>query len=82
MNSAYTGPLIRVRRSSDNAEIDIYALYNGELDTTFLLNFTGAGNGFVARWYDQSGNDQNLTQTTAANQPRIVKCRCIRNNRW
>lgn len=72
LNSAYTGPLIRVRRSSDNTEIDIFALYNGELDTTFLLNFVGAGNGFVTTWYDQSGNGNNVTQTTAANQPRIV----------
>jgi hypothetical protein len=72
LNSAYTGPLIRVRRSSDNTEIDIFALYNGELDTTFLLNFTGVGNGFVTTWYDQSGNARNATNTTAANQPQIV----------
>jgi hypothetical protein len=33
----------------------------------------GAGNnGFVTVWYDQSGNAMNATQTTAANQPRVV----------
>lgn len=30
------------------------------------------GNGFVSRWYDQSGNGRHATQTTAAAQPRIV----------
>jgi hypothetical protein len=29
-------------------------------------------NGFVPTWYDQSGNARNATQTTAANQYRIV----------
>jgi len=71
LNSAYTGPLIRVRRSSDNNEIDIFALQNGELDTTFLLTFCGAGNGFVTTWYDQSGN-ANAANATATAQPQIV----------
>lgn len=31
-----------------------------------------AGNGFVSTWFDQSGNGRDLTQATAANQPRIV----------
>jgi hypothetical protein len=29
-------------------------------------------NGFVETWYDQSGNGNDATQTTAANQPKIV----------
>jgi hypothetical protein len=29
-------------------------------------------NGFVETWYDQSGNGNNATQLTAANQPKIV----------
>lgn len=77
-SSSYTGPLIRVRRSSDNAEANIGAVLiadaNGNrwLDTTALLAFCGAGNGFVTTWYDQSGNARNATQGTAATQPRIV----------
>ena len=35
--------------------------------------FTGQGfDGFVKTWYDQSGNSNNATQATAANQPKIV----------
>ena len=71
LRNAYTGSAIRVRRSSDNAEQDI-GFINGNLDTTSLTSFCGAGNGFVTTWYDQSGNGYNATQSTAANQPQIV----------
>jgi hypothetical protein len=69
---AYSGSAIRVRRSSDNAESDIgfNSLY--DLDSSALLSFVGSGNGFVTTWYDQSGNGNNASQTTAANQPQIV----------
>ena len=72
LNSAYKSNLIRVRRSSDNTEQDIGFTATGNLDTTALTTFCGAGNGFVTTWYDQSGNANNATQTTAANQPQIV----------
>ena len=72
LRAAYTGSAIRVRRSSDNAEVDIGFASNGDLDTTALLAHVGSGNGFVTTWYDQSGNARNATQATAGNQPRIV----------
>lgn len=71
---AYTGDAIQVRRSSDNTTQDI-GFVNNELDTTSLLSFVGTGatdNGFVTTWYDQSGNGNDATQTTAADQPKIV----------
>jgi hypothetical protein len=71
LNSAYTGPILRVRRASDNTEQDIYALYNGELNVQALTAFCAGTNGFVRTWYDQSGNARNATQTTTANQPKI-----------
>lgn len=72
LRAAYTGSAIRVRRSSDNAEQDIYFDSNGNLDTAQLTSFCGASNGFVTTWYDQSGNGRNATQTAASNQPQIV----------
>lgn len=72
LRAAYTGSSIRVRRSSDNAEQDIGFTGAGDLDESALTTFVGAGNGFVATWYDQSGNGNNATQSTAANQPQIV----------
>ena len=66
---------LRVRRSSDDAEQDIGFNTSNELDTTALLAFVGTGgtdNGFVTIWYDQSGNDKHATNSTAAEQPKIV----------
>jgi PKD repeat protein len=71
IRGAYTGSAIRVRRSNDNTEQDI-GFVNNVLDTAALLSFVGANNGFVVTWYDQSGNGQNATQSTQANQPQIV----------
>lgn len=71
IRAAYAGFCIRVRRSSDNAEQNI-GFVGGVLDTVALLAFVGAGNGFVVTWHDQSGNARDITQATAALQPRIV----------
>lgn len=71
LRNAYTGNCILVRRSSDNATQNI-GFVNDVLDTSSLLSFVGAGNGFVVTWYDQSGNSNNATQGTAASQARIV----------
>lgn len=70
--SVYTGPLIRVRRSSDDTTLDVGFDVNGHLDTAALLAFVGANNGFVTRWYDQSGSGAHLEQGTVAAQPSIV----------
>jgi hypothetical protein len=71
LRDGYTGSAIRVRRSSDNTELNI-GFVNNELDTSSLTTFCSGTNGFVTTWYDQSGNAQNAVQTTAANQPQIV----------
>jgi hypothetical protein len=71
LDKDYTGNAIRVRRSNDNTEQNIGFVGN-DLDTTSLKTFVGVNSGFVTTWYDQSGNARNATQTTAANQPRIV----------
>jgi hypothetical protein len=70
LRSGYTGSAIRVRRASDNTEQDI-GFVNNELDTSSLETFCSGTDGFVTIWYDQSGSN-NATQTTAANQPKIV----------
>ena len=73
VNQAYNGPCITVRRSSDNAEQNIYFLPNNNLDTASLLSFVGPGNdGFVTKWFDQSFNGFHVEQSSASLQPKIV----------
>jgi hypothetical protein len=61
---------IRVRRSSDNAEMDVVFAEN-ILDIQSMLNWSGSDSVFIKTWYDQMGTND-LSQTTNAQQPRIV----------
>jgi len=62
--------VVRVRRSSDNAEADFSAK---EVSDGTLVTWVGAGNdGFVETWYDQSGNGNDAVQEVAGSQPKIV----------
>ena len=66
---------IRVRRSSDDSEQDIGFDSNGDLDSTALLAFVGTGgtdNGYVTKWYDQSGNSNDAINADASEQPLVV----------
>ena len=72
VNSRYTGPLIRVRRDSTGQDAQDIGSIGEALDTVALKAFVRNNSGYVTTWYDQSGNARNATQTTAANQPRIV----------
>lgn len=58
--SGYSGPCIRVKRSLDSAEMDIY-FYNGYLDFEAILEFTlYSGNVYVQRIYNQVNTDEFL----------------------
>ncbi len=72
LRTAYTGSLLRLRRSSDNTESDIGYTADGDLDTAAVAAFVGGGSGYIVNWYDQSSNGYNATQTTAASQPLYV----------
>jgi hypothetical protein len=61
---------VDVRRSSDDAEDSFTA---ADVADGALVAWVGAGNdGFVSKWYDQSGNANHATQGTDASQPKIV----------
>lgn len=68
--SGYSGSCLRVRRDSDNAEQDI-GFSGQDIDEAAIASFCSGANCFVKTWYDQSGNGNDLTQATAANQPKI-----------
>lgn len=69
---AYSGPLMRVRRSTDNAEQDIYYTVSGFIDQNQLESFCSATNCFVTNWYDQSSNAFDAEQVNSTEQPRMV----------
>jgi hypothetical protein len=72
LHTAYTGPLVTIRRSTDNTLLSIYPTATGEFDATSFSTFIGAGTGYIVTWYDQSGGGWNATQATAANQPQLI----------
>lgn len=69
--SSYSGPLIRLRRDSDNAESDFTFDANGDLDTAAIVTFLGAANGFFTTVYAQDGA-ANFLQATAGSQPQYL----------
>ena len=71
LDKDYTGNCMQVRRDSDEATQNIGFDSNGDLDTSAISTFCGSANGYVATWYDQSGNSNNATQSTASRQPQI-----------
>jgi hypothetical protein len=71
LDSTYTGSAIRVRRSSDNTEQDIGFNVFGELDTVALAAHCGSNDGFVSKFYDQSGNSITLDTVGTSAMPKI-----------
>jgi hypothetical protein len=76
--TSYTGPLIQVRRSSDNTTADIGYTSTGDLDTAALLAFVGAGDGYISKRYKQVGSANDATSPATGNQPQIVASGALR----
>lgn len=71
LSDRYYGKCIKVRRSTDDAVLDIPFLDNFVCLGT-LLSFVGSGSGYIDTWYDQGGLFKDATQSTKSQQPRIV----------
>ena len=70
LRSGYNGACIRVRRHSDDAEMDIYFV-NNILDVLAIITFCGASNGSISIFYDQGLNGLNAFKTDPSFQPLI-----------
>jgi len=69
IESTYSGPVIRVRRDSDNSEANFTP---SEITDGTLEAWVGVGNnGFVTTWYNQAKDSKHATQSTATKQPKI-----------
>lgn len=71
LRSAYSGPAVRVRRNTDNAETDIGFRPNGNFDSLAFVTFIGAGKGYAVTLYDQSGNGVNATTSDTSQQAEV-----------
>jgi hypothetical protein len=70
LRTAYTGNCITIRRTSTGDTLAV-GFSGNFLDTAALKTFCSGTNCFVRRWFDQSGNNRHVAQTTDANQPTI-----------
>jgi len=81
----FGGPLMRVRRNSDDEEVDVRGDANGDIslssqiiggsENETLGEYIGTASGFCSIWYDQSSTgafQNNAVQATAASQPMLV----------
>jgi len=62
---------VRVRRASDDAQIDIGFDGSGDLDTAAISSHCGTSDGFCSIWYDQTGDQNHAEQADADYQPKI-----------
>lgn len=72
----HTDPAVTIRRSSDNAELDVYYASTGNYYVTDALAAAwivaaGPANAFLTKKWDNGTNGNHLTQTTAARQPKV-----------
>jgi hypothetical protein len=73
LRADYTGNAIEVRIDTTGQPTYDIGFVDGELDVTTLEGYcTGGLDAYVTTWYDQSGNGNDATQTTASEQPQIV----------
>ena len=68
--TTYVGDLCRLRRASDDAELDWGYLANGDLDVAGIAAWAG-GASYVVSIYDQVAGDT-ITQAVKVNQPLFV----------
>jgi large repetitive protein len=71
LRSAYTGPALRLRRASDNAQQD-FGFWGNDLDTAAIALWLNGNSGYCTTLYDQSGSGRHVTQATDAKQPLYV----------
>ena len=63
----YKGPVVRLRRESDNVERDFYG------SPSAIELWIGSSSARVVTLYDQSSSNKNATQITSENQPLVTK---------
>ena len=71
LESDYNGPLVKLRRASDNALQDFSWGDNDIVDVAAIDVWRAGSNVYVHTWYDQSGLGRNAVQTINNRQPQF-----------
>lgn len=72
VNTAYIGPVLKIRRGADNVVADVYASTDSNYTVDgggSFASWLGASVAYVNTWYDQSGTNNHGTQETTTKQP-------------
>lgn len=72
LESDYNGPLVRLRRDSDDAEMDFGWGDNDIVDVDAIDTWRAGANVYLVTWYDQSGLGRDAVQATANFQPEFI----------
>ena len=79
LRSVYTGPLVTLRRDSDDATKSFYPDSRHELSLTSedgsgttLASWVTTNSAHLVTWHDQSGNGNDATQSNTDKQPLVV----------
>ena len=71
LESDYNGPLIKLRRASDNSLKDFEIGDNDIVDFNAIEVWRGSNAVYIHTWYDQSGLGRDAIQAIDANQPQF-----------
>ena len=86
LRAAYSGKALKLRRTTGSVEVDVdfdasgkvgygsaITVTSGSYSGTMTLEaFCEADDCFVKTWYDQTGNNRDMTQATASAQPKLI----------
>ena len=80
LRSAYTGPAIRLRRATDNAESD-FGFVGNDLNKDAISAWLNGADGFCVKLYDQSGNNNFMDSRAVNQQPLYLASSSTMNNK-
>lgn len=79
LRNGYTGPLVSIRKAGSGSyksfyPDEAYSLSLNSLDSSgaTLATYISSSNGYVAKWFDQSGNGYDAVTNDTTLQPKIV----------
>jgi len=70
---------IRIREDGGDTETDI-GFSGDDLDAAAIASHCGANLGYVVKWYDQSGNGVDVSQSSHLSQPKIYDGSSVRTD--